>query len=344
MHKFKAAFLLLVSYYFCPCRSLDPDEFKSKYCSQSQASFLYCNGVNLTSSEIEDIQNNEFVISNCSHVVFQSSELGVVNGNFFKKFPDAEEIRFAYSTFNLTSSKKVSKLEKLKRLVLRMCNVDKIDDGNIFESFENLESLIMELYLSENLTFSNKILEQNKKLRFLEIAAFKGRLNVNENFLSNLEDLKELNLRFLGDISTNLLKNNKKVEKVILSSDSLNDVPEELYIPETVKLLHLNDMKIQNISRKMFKNLKKLNVLNLSANNIRSFEVDTFEDLNNLNTLTISSNKLCDISKHHFEHLKILKKLDLRYNFLNVTIEDFQKLKDHNENLILLIEPQYTLE
>lgn len=321
------------------------EEFKKKYCTENlEKSSLYCNNVNMSTSQVTYIQDNDFVISNCSHIVFQSAELGVVNNNFFKKFPQAEDIRLSYSSFNLTSSEKVTDSSKLKKLVLRLCTVDKIEDSNAFESLRNLESLIMELYLSGNSTISSQLLMNNINLRFLEIAAFKGRLNFDENVLASLKNLKELNIRFLGNISSALLKNNNKVENLIISSDVMNSFPEDLYIPETVKLLHLNDLKIQNITRKIFEKLKALKVLNLSANNIKSFDINTFTDLENLTSLTMSSNKLNKVTDEHFVHMKKLKKLDLRYNYLHVKIEDFKKTIDSRDNFNLLIEPQYTLE
>lgn len=338
--------LLIFLIIFCSrCRAFQVDEFKKKYCTENQErSSLYCNSVNMSTSQITSIQDNDFVISNCSHIVFQSAELGVVNNNFFKKFPQAEDIRLSYSSFKLASSKQVDDLSKLRKLVFRLCTVENIGDTNAFESFKNLESLILELYLTENATISNKLLSKNNKLRFLEIAAFKGRLDFGENVLSSLVNLQELNIRFLGNISSNLLKNNKKVENLIISSDLMNTFPEDLYIPETVKLLHLTDLKIQNISRKHFEKLKDLKVLNLSANNIRSFDTNAFMDLENITSLIMSSNKMNNVTETHFLHMKNLKKLDLRYNFLNVTLQDFKKLMESNPNINLLIEPQYTLE
>lgn len=343
MHKLE---LLIFVFVFCSTsHGFEAEEFKNKYCSENlERSSLYCSSVNLTTTEVTDIQENDFVISNCSHIVFQSAELGVVNGNFFKKFPLAEDIRLSYSSFKLTSSKKVDDLTKLKKLVLRLCTVEKIDDINTFEPFINLESLIVELYLAGNSTVTSTLLAKNQKLRFLEIAAFKGRLDMGEDVLANLKNLKELNIRFLGNISSNLLQNNKKVENLIISSDVMNSFPEDLYIPETVKLLHLNDLKIQNISRKNFEKLKSLKVLNLSANNIKTFDTDTFKDLENLTTLTMSSNKLIEVTEEHFVHLKKLNKLDLRYNYLNVRKEDFHELMELKDNFNLLIQPQYTLE
>ncbi|KAL5274133.1 Tl.2 family protein [Megaselia abdita] len=338
----KVVLILLI---FClRCRAFEVEKFKKEYCTENlEQSSLYCSSLNITISEVTDIQENDFVISNCSHIVFQSAELGVVNNNFFKKFPQAEEIRLSYSSFNLTSSKKVDDLPKLKKLVFRLCTVENINNSNAFESLSNLESLIMEFYLRGNATISKNLLEKNNKLRFLEIAAFKGKLEFSENVLTTLENLKELNIRFVGNISSNLLKNNKKIENLIISSDVMNSFPEDLVIPETVKLLHLNDLKIQNISRKHFEKLKALKVLNLSANHINSFDTNTFIDLENLTSLTMSSNKLSDVTEEHFIHLKNLKKLDLRYNYLNLKVDDFPKMVASRDYFNLLIDPQYTL-
>lgn len=341
MSNLELIFLLI----FCclRCQTFEVEEFKKKYCTENiEKSSFYCNGVNMSTSQVTDIQKNDFIISNCSHIVFQSAELGVVNNNFFKKFPQAEDIRLSYSSFNLTSSEKVDILTNLKKLVFRLCTVNEIKDSNTFERLSNLETLIMELYLTENSTISSNLLMKNNNLRFLEIAAYKGRLDFGENVLASLENLKELDIRFLGNISSGLLKNNNKIENLIISSDIMNSFPEDLYIPETVKLLHLIDLKIQNITRKRFEKLKALKVLNLSANNIKSFEANTFTDLENLTSLTISSNKLHKVTEEHFADMKNLKKLDLRYNYLNN--DDFKKLIASSENLNLLIEPQYRLE
>lgn len=54
-----------------------------------------------------------------------------------------------------------------------------------------------------------------------------------------------------------------------------------------LKFYYASDCSIKSVTKENFKSLAKLTMLNLSANKIKTFKVDTFDDLKSLELLSI---------------------------------------------------------
>lgn len=73
-------------------------------------------------------------------------------------------------------------------------------------------------------------------------------------------------------------------------------------------------MSLQVIKSDTFKQLRHLEILQLSKNQIRQIEVGAFNGLPNLNTLELFDNRLTLVPSHAFEYLSKLRELWLRNN------------------------------
>ena len=85
---------------------------------------------------------------------------------------------------------------------------------------------------------------------------------------------------------------------------------------DAIKSLHLSHNKLCNLGGKAhFKHFDLLRVLNLSSNQINSFDDITFHGLKSLLTLDLSNHKITEIHGEPFRHLSSLLTLDLQSTF-----------------------------
>lgn len=79
-------------------------------------------------------------------------------------------------------------------------------------------------------------------------------------------------------------------------------------------ILQVEFCRLRFISRRNFKDMRKLTIISLQANQISDFFEDTFWDLKDVKKIDLSRNNLINLHPNTFIHLSKLEVLNLHYN------------------------------
>lgn len=317
-------------------RSFDIDEFKATYCSDELESYdeLWCENFDLSANDKDHIQKKDFVISEKSFVRFVKADIGFLNENFFKKFPNAKTMHFLSSNVIFGSSENVAH-HPLKLLTFKSCKMQSLGNSNALRSLSDLEELvIVNPKKLENVTIDSKFLENNQNLRHLIVTLGASQKLANDLITDGVLDLLP-NLEYFSyngkieEITSDTFKNNQNLTSLRLQNNGLSEIEGESAFPESLQHLIISRNHLRNISTS-FKGLSNLKMLDLSTNNIGNFESCTFDDLVKLRVLFLDANELSCFAERHIEHLKSLSGLYLRYNYLE---EDDLKFIDRDKIL-----------
>ena len=138
-------------------------------------------------------------------------------------------------------------------------------------------------------------------------------------FLYNLSTLKTLNVSrcCIHSLEANMFQSLQSLETLNVAYNGIKFLTNEPFkhIQNSVKEIILKGNDIQMIEPSVFKNLTKLETLDLGENNIYTLNEDTFEDLTNLKLLFLQRNKIASLSSELCRTLTDLKILNLAYNF-----------------------------
>lgn len=225
------------------------------------------------------------------------------------------------------------------------------------KSFSKLSNL-RSLYLDGNqLVEIPKDLPPNLRLLSLEANNIFSIMKENLTELTNIEILylgqncyyrNPCNVSFL--IEKNAFISLKNLKVLSLKDNNVTDVPTVL--PSTLTELYLHNNIIAKIQRDDFKNLNQLQILDLSGNCPRCYNVPfpctpcennsplqidehAFDSLEKLKVLHLHSNSLQHVPKEWFKNIRNLQELDLSQNFLAKEIGDAEFLK-YLPNLVQL--------
>ena len=122
-----------------------------------------------------------------------------------------------------------------------------------------------------------------------------------------------------------------KIIKINLTANNLESIPEIFRSLSELKIVILNNNKIQKISN--LENLSKLEKLELRGNKIT--KIENLNHLQKLNVLTLSCNLINNIEENDFPKIDELKELGLFGNYLGIENKKFDKTI--NENNIELL-------
>lgn len=183
--------------------------------------------------------------------------------------------------------------------------------GNVVDfSFEKLEVIPKNSFISFNSEAIVELNLQNKQIRKIESGAFLNLGCLNELNLShnNLTDIAEGTFEGLGNLK-NLLLNNNLLE-------SAPDGGMAFLHLASLEILNLSMNRIKSVERISFDALIKLEVLDLGYNRIRFIDDTVFNPLVSLEILLLNNNYLTRISPQSWENLDKLTYLNLAENFL----------------------------
>ncbi|XP_074156100.1 toll-like receptor 7 isoform X1 [Sminthopsis crassicaudata] len=213
-----------------------------------------------------------------------------------------------------------------------------------FGSFKNLTNL-KSLYLDGN-QLSEIPLGLPSNLQLLSLEAN----HISSITKENLTELDNLEILYLGQncyfrnpcnvsffIEKDAFQSLRNLTVLSLKADNLTTVP--TILPSSLRELYLYNNIIQSIEKDDFRNLNQLEILDLSGNCPRCFNVpfpcipcpnnsalkihkNAFDSLTELKFLRLHSNSLQNIPKSWFKNTKKLEELDLSQNFLAKEIGD----------------------
>lgn len=292
--------------------------FINQHC-QSRNQSVLCYNFNLSHQETSEIQDQDFVLSRATNITFRSCDIGIVNVNFFSKFPNAERMSFTNVTLSLTPSNKLTNYRSsnhlpLKSLILASCTVSDLQRSNSLKWMRNLENiLIYNVTLNDFFSVDNVLLMETIGLRTLNIT--NGNLEFKENVFGNFMNLKSLTLRNqrIFELNKDFLSRYYKLHTLDLSLNHLRIVPS---VPKSVENLNLDGNQIEYIVQEDFNNMRSLKSLSLNKNKLKFFSQETFENLVNLRILNLADNEFNHFTENYVRSLKLLERLDLRGNFL----------------------------
>lgn len=121
----------------------------------------------------------------------------------------------------------------------------------------------------------------------------------------------------INDLAKNCLDGLHNLQKLNLSANSIQTIPQHLFRGFSgVRLqeLDFNNNDISTISSKAFENLKYLLFLDLSGNSMKFIHEYTFTGLTSLRTLFLNNNNILNIQPSTFAPLEKLDSLDLSHN------------------------------
>ncbi|XP_063925845.1 SLIT and NTRK-like protein 1 isoform X4 [Zophobas morio] len=138
------------------------------------------------------------------------------------------------------------------------------------------------------------------------------------------------NVEFTFNSIDKLSKNNfisedsHSIISLKLSGKQIKEVHEGAFISLTcLRQLHLDHNNITTkLTRNVFQNLEKLEVLDLSSNRIEILKDLTFSDLLNLQTLNLSNNRIKTVEVLAFTNLTRLEYLNLGRNFIRTVFDE----------------------
>ena len=189
-----------------------------------------------------------------------------------------------------------------------------------------MEIKINKQYIHTKEDFIKYIKEQNKDINpniFDENKIFENIILV-KNYITT-KDLNDILQLEMFKFSLN------KIIKINLTANNLESIPEIFRSLSELKIVILNNNKIQKISN--LENLSKLEKLELRGNKIT--KIENLNYLQKLNVLTLSCNLINNIEENDFPKIDELKELGLFGNYLGIENKKFDKTI--NENNIELL-------
>ena len=254
---------------------------------------------------VSDINNLSFIIQKKDLNSIKTLELNnneIVDIGGLNKFTELEELNL--SNNNIENVAVLTNLSKLKRLTIY---------GNKIKSIEPINELTKLEYLS----ISKNYLDDRNYSKEKSITSM----------ISNLTNLKELDLSHNFLLYTTSLGNLKNLRTLNLYDNAINDLNGLVGLNkiESLNLGANNDRATQSIANlSVLNSLTTLKELNFSEN-YTSEIVNNIYNLNKLEKLYLQKNKLSDPNISKISSLTKLKVLDLYGNYL-CTITPFTQL------------------
>lgn len=306
-----------------PLKGCQNDSINLSFVDQIDCFVCY----NINISSIEEFKKNYSEISNNKCISFNGGNIGPVNSDFFKQFPEADTIFLNNVKMSLKSSKVIEENKNLESLYISNCEIRENLNSNALHSLTNLKTFNLIECLLEKPTIDKKLLEKNVNLTNISLQdgfslhfyiksanqLYSFLSNINEDAFENIPDLKHFTLKIekMNSIPQKLFEGKNKLERIIIHS-GLTEFPSNL--PESVKNLKIEGSKFKKITNKNFENLKNLEQLLIVESDLEEIEKNSFENLGNLKRLSLDFNKLKKFSSECLRQNKKLVLIDLRSN------------------------------
>ncbi|KAK0138424.1 Toll-like receptor 13 [Merluccius polli] len=283
---------------------------------------------NLTRLTTLNLENN--YIDKVDGCVFQNQkDLKVLklNNNLLLELGNAFKIGLKKLEFLDLSTNRIrhfgtgdfKSLESLSHLEL-----DGIDDvhNKVFEGLYNLTSLSLSLPVQMDNILSGLQWLRNLTV-YLDVP--EGYKDVDPNYyrnLMNLSSLRNLNIICRGihcsmpfHVPIHFLKIMKNLEHFTVNNFHLTEVDTDTFISTPqLKSLTITESGLSDLNPELFQPISKLEVLDLSMNNLNNLDFLAQVNLTSLRCLILNENKLTVINDNIFHFLPALTYLDLSVN------------------------------
>lgn len=301
----------------------EPTFFVSFY-HEELKSCLICNNVSLTSSDSQQFKTEELYITDAECVVFQGGDVGVVNSDFFKQFPNTKKMTFQNASIYLKSSDILIDNENVEIVGFLSSTVQGNHNSNALHSLPNLRKFVMVGCQLEDQTIDRVLLQKSSRIQdvtLLDVDIVHAPRNeylsilksIDEGAFENLQDLKSVYfiVHNMTVLPPKLLKDKTKLTNVHVSG-GFEKFPEDL--PEQIIALTVAFFNFERVSRKDFERLTKLESLSMYWSNLSVIDEDAFDDLVNLQYLTFNSNQIHNFTARHLKNNRNITSVNLSKN------------------------------
>lgn len=308
------------------CESIDKNDFLA-HCGTTYVARNYfartlkcisCRNVKISEADAESFVTKKFDILNEECVVFKNSNLGVVNGDFFKQFPITKVMIMIGVDLSLKRSENLLVNPNLKYLEIQLSEIKHNNHTNAFHSLIDLKSLALDSCNFENTTIDSEFLRMNSELKELKLDLDMPSTNlITDNAFINLINLKRMSISVFN---MSRLPNTFFKEKPDLTSieviGPLKTFPQNL--PVSLESLVIQFAEFDTLTKENLMNLKALSKLALTQGSLEFIEPNAFDDLENLRDLDLSLNEIKSFSERHLMMNGKIWRVLLRNNPLEI--------------------------
>ncbi|KAL5280653.1 Tl.2 family protein [Megaselia abdita] len=326
----RIAFLILIFSIINQCLSFDTYSFLFNHCISKRGipSFLTCSNFKFDSREIHEIQNSDFQISNDDFIQFEMCDPGIVNENFFDKFPNAFSITFENCDLSLKSSKSSTSNRRLRLASLHIHNSRVTDnkDSNALKFLPELKKLSLKKLRLENKEFDTKLFRRLYNLTNFECYDC-GIEKIKDGGFDDFEKVEFFSIydTKVDRLPHNLLSRMDRLKMFEFYGNDLTEIPKDL-LPTSVVSINFGRNFIRKLDKNQFKGLNNLETLLLDNNLIEKIDKKAFKHVENIQILKLNNNKIKRLDLRVFGYLDNLRELDLRGNDLRFHRHDFDEL------------------
>lgn len=281
---------------------------------------LVCYNVSI---EAEAFKDKNLKITDEECLVFYGGDIGTVNSDFFKQFPNSNRMTFQNVKVNLKSTGSVEEHNNMELVGFLSSEVKGNHETNALHSLTNLNKFVMTDCLLEDTTIDKMFLE--KSINLVDVTFSDGRENLPEDG----------SLSILANLDGDIFKNIPNLEFVYISIDKWTVLPPNLLqgktslnsaiidgrftefpanLPDSIEDLSIAFHEINSISKANFENLKNLKYLSISYGSLELIDGNTFEDLKDLEFLALNDNNIKEFSSDFVKNSKNLKIVILANN------------------------------
>lgn len=308
--------------------AFDSQHFLHRYCREDRNSKLNCANFHWTRNNVSDFQQVSFDLAYSKNIEFSNCTIGILNENFFLKFPAATEMILNQCTFSMNSSKSdtLKRELPLRTLKFRKCFIANNDNTNALKALTRLENFInISPECMGSKTLDKKFFEFNRNLKIIRF----DRCNletIEEDALMNLHHLEEALFphNYLSTLNATIFNHNRKLRRISLQRNKLILLPNTPIFPESLEILHLNHNLLKAVTKNHFRRLTKLEYLNLGYNRIKLLSESAFDELQGLRYLNLYSNQITKVVKAHYKGVPHIETLHMQEN----------KIRDFDNNML----------
>lgn len=277
---------------------------------------MVCHNVSITSEDANIFKEKNLQITNEKCVVFYGGDVGIVNYDFFKQFPNTKKMSFQNVKLSLKSSESVGEHRNMKLVGFLSSDIKGNQETNALHSLVNLRKFVMTDCLLENTTVDKMLLEKN--INLVDVTLNDGGVHppkdeslpilaqINEDVFENMPNLEQVYMivHKMSIFPPKLLKGKNKLKSAEIDGRFI-EFPANL--PDFIEDLSISFHKITAINKSNFQNFKNLKSLTMYYSDLEHIDENTFEDLEHLKFLNINNNKLKEFSSKYLKNNRQLK-------------------------------------
>lgn len=318
------------------CAAFDVDKFVSSFCEiddgeNGKLSKLSCSNFSMIPQEIYEVQTEDFVIANQNIVEFSFCSIGIVNENFFTKFPEALTINFKSCNVSMDSSiyPTSNRNVKVNDLSFHQCRFMNNKDTNALNTLNMLSKISI-----LNSWFHHKDLDRHffRNLTNLrEVNCYEsGFHHIESGAFDDLISLKSFNFEGsnVTHLPNGLFEKSVNLKSFNFVRNDLKEIP-MTFLPKSVENVVVDTNSISILKKNQFKGLVKLQFLDLSNNKIGRIHKRALNGLEKLKELNMNFNNITVLTKRHFQGLDYLKQIYLLGNPIDKHQKVFEDLKKY---------------